>query len=91
MASDKKKNTAYGAGASLQPAVSPIASPRLVSDTTAPATPGSSDSSAYHDQGSGILELQRDRDLKQHIWSLPTREDLERVACRVEKAFKTGH
>lgn len=82
---DRGKNAATAAQASLQPAVCPINSPRLVSDIAAPASSGSS---ASHDQGSDISELQGDRDLKQHIWSLPTREDLEKFACRVEKAFK---
>lgn len=40
------------------------------------------------DPGSDISEFHGDRDLKTHIWSFPTREDLDRFTCRVEKAFK---
>lgn len=68
-----------------KPAISPIQTPQMVRDTAPPNSPGSS---ASLDQGSDVSELVGDRDLKQHIWSLPTREDLNRFATRVKKAFK---
>lgn len=49
------------------------------------ASPGSS---ASQEQDSDISELVCDQDLKQHIWSLPTRDDLAHFASRVAKAFR---
>lgn len=61
-----------------------IPSPRSVSDSAPPASPGSVSS---QDHSSDLVDLMGDGDLKRHIGSLPTREDLERFTARVEKAF----
>lgn len=67
------------------PAVlSPQPSPGSVSDSVPPTSPGSTVSRAG---GSDIADLIEEGDIKKHIWSLPTREDLERFTARVEKAF----
>lgn len=68
-----------------QPAMSPQPSPGSVSDSARPPSPGSTVSRA---EGSEVADLMEDGDIKRHIWSLPTREDLERFTARVEKAFK---
>lgn len=61
-------------------AASPIPSMRSVSDSAPPASPGLV-SSLEHDPDP--TDLLGDGDL----WSLPTREDLERFTARIEKAF----
>lgn len=65
-------------------ATSPIPLPRSVSDSAPPASPGSV-SSLEH--GPDPTDFLGDGDLKRHIWSLPTSEDLERFTARIEKAF----
>lgn len=37
-----------------------------------------------------MADLLGDEDIKRHMWSLPTWEDLEKFTTRVEKAFKEG-
>lgn len=66
-------------------ATSQILSLQLVRDPAPPASPSYATS---QDRGSDLTDLFEGGDIKRHIWSLPTREDLERFANRVEKAFK---
>lgn len=66
-------------------AASLIPSPRSVSDSAPPASPGSTVSPK---RGSGMADLLADEDIKRHIWSLPAQEDLEQFTTRIEKAFK---
>lgn len=35
-----------------------------------------------------IADLAADRDIRQHLWSLPTKEDLEHFTSWIERAFK---
>lgn len=52
------------------------------------APPASPRSTASQDPGSDISDFIGERNLKQHLWSLATRDDLEHFASRVERAFK---
>lgn len=65
-------------------AASTIPLRRSVSVTAPPASPGSLSSQEH---GLDLADLMGDGDLKCLIWSLPTREDLERFTARIEKAF----
>lgn len=47
-----------------------------------------SESTTSRAGGSDMADFMDHGDIKRHIWSLPTREDLERFTTRVEKAFK---
>ena len=64
---------------------SPVPSPSLVSDPTAPISPSSPSSLLGLSEGPDPLE---DADIRRHIWALPTKADLERFADRVERALK---
>lgn len=67
------------------PTISLIPSPHMVSDMAPPASPSSITS---QDPGSDASDFFGNRDLKQHIWSLPTRADLKQFASRVKRAFQ---
>lgn len=64
---------------------SPIPSPGSVSDSLPPHSPSSA---ASMDRGPEAPDPLEDMDIRRHIWSLPTKDDLERFADRVEKALK---
>lgn len=57
--------------------------PRSVRDSAPPDSPGSTVSH----KGSDIADLLEDGD-NLHIWSLPTRGDLEKFTAIVEKSFE---
>lgn len=57
----------------------PIPSSRLVPASLPPPTSSDSQDSGYE-----VGEALGDRDLRSHIWSLSTKEDLERFATRVK-------
>lgn len=81
MAAEKKATRSHAAPVPGREA-SPIPSPRSVSDLAPPASTGSA-----LEQGPDSADFMEDRDLKCHILSLPTREDLECFTARIEKAF----
>ena len=62
-----------------------LQTPNLVRAATPSDSPGSVASLGLTPDAADVLG---DRDLRQHLLSLPTREDLDRFVTRVEKAFK---
>lgn len=65
----KAAKAAQKSAAQQQLVASQIPSPRMVSDSAPPLSPGFS---ASPDQGLDLSDFLRDGDIKRHIWSLPT-------------------
>lgn len=75
------KSSQLAAALPQKNAVSPVPSPGSVSESAPPASPASPDRSPK------VPDFLVVEDIRRHIFSLPTREDLERFNSRVEKAF----